>query len=139
MVPRINKEKFRKDLKRLVEIGVLTPVQQSQYGTPVFIIPKKGGTVRFILDYCRLNQQLVRKPYPLPRIVETIQKLEVFQYVTALDLNTGYYTIRIFSASQDMTTIFTEFGKFRYNCLPMGMCASGDIFQAKVDEILSDI
>ena len=38
-----------------------------------------------------------------------------------------------------MTTIVTEFGKFRYNRLPMAMCASGDIFQDKVDKILSDI
>ena len=33
----------------------------------------------------------------------------------------------------------TEFGKFRYNCLPMDMCDLGDIFQAKVDKVLSDI
>ena len=39
--PIINKETFRKDLKHLVKIGVLTPVQQGQYGTPLFIIPKK--------------------------------------------------------------------------------------------------
>ena len=38
-----------------------------------------------------------------------------------------------------MTTIVNEFGKFRYNRLPMGMCASGDIFQVKVDELLGDI
>ena len=36
-------------------------------------------------------------------------------------------------------TIVSEFGKFRYNHLPMGMCASGDIFQAKVDYLLGDI
>ena len=42
-VPRINKETFCKGIKRLVEIGVLTSVQHSQYGTPVFIIPKKKG------------------------------------------------------------------------------------------------
>ena len=35
-----------------------------------------------------------------------------------------------------MTTIVTEFGKFRYNNLPMGMCSSGDIFQAKVGKLL---
>ena len=40
-VPIINKETFCKDIKRLVEMGLLTPVQQSQYGTPVFIIPRK--------------------------------------------------------------------------------------------------
>ena len=68
-----------------------------------------------------------------------MQKLEVFQYATELDLNIGYDTIRLSLASKDMTMIMTEFGKFRYNCLPMGMCASRDISQAKVDELLGDI
>ena len=51
----------------------------------------------------------------------------------------GYYTIRLSAAIQDMTTIVTELGKFRYNCFPMGMCASGDIFQSKVYKLLGDI
>ena len=50
-----------------------------------------------------------------------------------------YYIIIIFLASQYMMTIVTEFGKFGYNCLPMGMCNSVDIFQEKVDELLGDI
>ena len=62
-----------------------------------------------------------------------------FQYAAALDLNMVYYTIKCFPASQYMTMIVTKFGKFRYNCLPMGMCASGDIFQAKVDDLFGDI
>ena len=41
LVPIINKDKFLKELKRLLEIVVLTPLQQIQYGTPVFIIRKK--------------------------------------------------------------------------------------------------
>ena len=117
----------------------MTSVQNIQYGTPVFMIPNKEGTVRFITDYCRINHQLVRKPCPLPRIGETMQQLEGFQYATTLDLNMVYYTIRISPASQYMTTIVTEFGIFRYNSLPMGMCASGDIIQAKVDNLISDI
>ena len=68
-----------------------------------------------------------------------MQHLVGVHYATALILNLGYYTIRLSPTSQDMTTIDTEFGKFGYNILPMGMCASGDIFQAKVDEILGDI
>ena len=50
-----------------------------------------------------------------------------------------YYNITLYSASQDMTKIVTEFGKFIYNHLHMGMCALGDIFEAKVDELLSNI
>ena len=68
-----------------------------------------------------------------------MQQLEGFQYATALDINMEYYTIRIYHVSQDMTTIVTEFGKFRYNRLPTGMYASVDIFQSKVDELPSDI
>ena len=51
----------------------------------------------------------------------------------------GYYTMKALPASQDMMTIATEVGKFRYNRLPMGICVSGDIFQAKVDKLLGDI
>ena len=51
----------------------------------------------------------------------------------------GYYTIRLFTDSQDTMIMITEFGKFKYDCLPMGMCASVDIFQDKIDQIISDI
>ena len=68
-----------------------------------------------------------------------MQKLEGFQYTTSLDINMGYFTIRLSPASQDTTKIVTEFGKFIYICLPMGLCSLGDIFQSKVDELLGDI
>ena len=71
--------------------------------------------MKFITDYRRLNHNLVRKTYPLPRIGKTIQQLEGFQFVTELDINMEYYTISISPDSQDTTTIVTEFGKFRYN------------------------
>ena len=135
----INKETFRSYLKRLVEIGVITPVQQSQYGMPVFISPMKEGTLRFITDYHRLNHKLVRKLYPSPRMCETMQKLESFHYATALDIDRGYYTISLSPSSQYMTTIVNEFGKSRYNCLPMGRFPYGYISQSKVGELLGDI
>ena len=86
-----------------------------------------------------INHKLVRKLYPLPRMAEIKQQLEDFQYATSLDLNMEYYTIRLSPASQDMTTIVTEFVKFRYNRLPMGMCSLGDIFQDKVNKLLGDV
>ena len=95
--------------------------------------------MRFITDYHRLNQKLVRILYPSPRIGETMHQLKGFQYMTALYLNMGYYTIRILTASQDMTTLVTNFLKLNYNCLPMSICYSGNIFQSKVDKPLGDI
>ena len=57
-----------------------------------------------------------------------MQHLERLKYVTALYLNMVYFTIRLSTVSQDMTMIVTEFGKFRYNRLPIGMCASVETF-----------
>ena len=79
---------------------------------------------------------MVIKPDLLLRIWETMQKLEGFQYATALNINMGYCTLMIFPASTYTKTIVTKFGKFGYNCIPMEMCASGDTFQAKVDKLI---
>ena len=51
----------------------------------------------------------------------------------------GYYVIDISTHRNNIATIVTKFGIFNYNQPLMGMCASGDIFQAKVDELFSDI
>ena len=81
-VPKINRENFCKELKQLVEIGVLTLVQNSQYGTPSFVIPKKEGTVRFITDFLKLKHKLVKNMYPINIIGETMNQMVVFQYAT---------------------------------------------------------
>ena len=82
LVARINKETFRKELEKLSKIRVLTPVQWSQYITPVFIIPYKEENVGFITDYHRINQKISRKPYPLPRIGKKMLQMEGFQDAT---------------------------------------------------------
>ena len=112
-VPHINKETFRKEIIHLIEIVVLTLVQQSEYGTPVFIIAKKEGTVRFLADLSQVNKIVFQKPYPIPRIGDTMQQFEGFQFATTLDLKTGYYTIQLDTKPKDITNIVTEFGKFQ--------------------------
>ena len=138
-VPHINKETFRRELMRLVKIRVLEKVQESQWGTPVFIIPKKEGTVCFITCLKKVNNQILRKPFPIPRIMETLQPSEGFTFASVLDFNTGYYTLPQHECSKDSTTIVTEFGKFSYNCLPIGMVISADVFQSKVYDLIGDI
>ena len=48
-----------------------------------------------------MNKQVVRKPFPIPKISNVLQELEGFTYATALDLNMGYYTIRLDSDTND--------------------------------------
>ena len=67
-----------------------------------------------------------------------MQQLEGFQYTTTLYLNMVYYTIDISPVSRYLTTTVTEFGTLRYNRVLMGICASGDIFRVKIDELIGD-
>jgi hypothetical protein len=108
----------------------------SEWAASLFIQPKKNNTVRFLTDFRELNKRLVRKPFLLPKIITLLQELEGFNYTTALDLNMGYYTIRLDpDASRICTNIFT-WGKYSYKRLPMGIAGSPDIFQAKMSELM---
>jgi hypothetical protein len=55
-------------------------------GSAHFIIPKKDGSVRFISDFCKLNEWIKISPYPIPKIQDMLHKLEGFMYATSLDL-----------------------------------------------------
>ncbi len=56
---------------------------------------------------------MVRKPYPIPKISTTlVQELEGFTYATALDLNMGYYTIRLDPTASEMCAIIFLWGKY---------------------------
>ncbi len=72
---------------------------------PVACYLKKDGTVRTISDFRELNKWIVRKPYPIPKISTTLQEMEGFSYAAALDLNMGYYTIRLDPRAVEMFTI----------------------------------
>ena len=126
-----------KEINRLCEIGVLEWQPSSRWASPTFIIPKKDATVRTISDFRELNKRIVRKPYPIPKISTTLQELEGFTYATALDLNMGYYTIRLDPTASKMCTIIFPWGKYSYKRLPMGFGGSADIFQAQMMDLMA--
>ena len=68
---------------------------------------KNDKTVHFISDFSEINKRLVRKPFPIPKISTVLQELEGLTFATVLDLNMGYYTIRLDpDASKICTIIF---------------------------------
>jgi transposase InsO family protein len=138
-VPVKNKATLMVEIKRLCKIGVLRKVNDSEYQSPSTIIPKKDHTVRFITDFRKLNEQLKRKPFPLPNIRDTLLELEGFKFGTSLDLNMGYYHIELHPDSRKYCTIVFPFGKYEYLRLPMGLCNSPDIFQEHMSELMCDL
>lgn len=138
-IPKIYEDTFKKDLDRLVSIGVLTKVNRSEWAAPSFVIPKKDNRVRFISDFRKLNSQIKRTPYPLPHIKDMLLKVSNFTYATALDLVMGYYNITLTDDAKKLCTITTPFGKYEYNRLPMGVSIAPDIFQDKICQLFEDL
>ena len=66
-------------------------------------------------------------------------KMEGFNYATSLDLNMGYYHIKLDAASRKLCTIVLPWGKYEYNALPMGLCSSCDIFQEKMSDLMQGL
>ena len=111
-------------------------INLSQWAAPCFVIPKKDQTIRFISDFRELNKRIKRTPFPLPKIQDLLLKLEGFKYATSLDLNMGYYHIKLDPASRKLCTIVLPWDKYEYNALPMGLCNSPDIFQEKMSDLM---
>ena len=138
-VPKIHKNTLIKELNRLCELGVLEFQPESEWASPSFIIPKKDNTVRFVSDFRELNKRIVRKPFPIPKISTVLQEMEGFTFATALDLNMGYYTIRLDPDASKICTIIFPWGKYSYLRLPMGIAGSPDIFQARMMDLMQSL
>jgi hypothetical protein len=91
--------------------------------------------VRTITNFRELNKRVVRRPYPIPKTT-TLQELEGFTYATALDLNMGYYPIRLDPRAVEMFTIIFPWGKYSHLRLPIGFAGSVDIFQAEMMDLM---
>jgi hypothetical protein len=103
----------------------------------MFTIKKPDGSLRSLADLRELNKRIKRKPFPLPKINDMLQRLEGFFLATSLDLNMGYYhTVELTPNSSRLCTIVLPWGKYEYLRLPMGLCNSPNIFQEKMSELM---
>ena len=138
-VPKIHKDTLIKEVDRLVKLGVLERQPALEWASPLFIIPKKNRTVLFLINFQGVNKRLIRKPFPIPKISMVVQELEEFTFATALDLNMGYYTIRLDPDASRICTVIFPWGKYSYKRLPMGIAGSPDIFQGKMSELMETL
>ena len=90
-------------VSKMLEAGVIEPAN-SEWASPVVLVTKPDGSVRFRVDYRKLNSLTVKDTYPLPRMDECIDSMGEAQFFTALDANSGYWQIPVAKEDRDKTT-----------------------------------
>ena len=138
-IPKAYENLTKEECKRFSQDGIWTHTLDSVWAAPSFIVPKKTGDVRVVTDFRELNKWIIRKPYPIPKILDILQKMERFKYATAVDLRKGYYHIPLDKATQKLCTTVLPWGKYSYKRLPMGIATSPDIFQKAMNDVVGDL
>ena len=121
-VPHSQEQKLRDEVQRLCDYNVLRKVNRSEWASPMFTILKPDLSLRSLADLRELNKRIKRKPFPLPKINDMLQKLEGFQYATSLDLNMGYYHIKLTPNASRLCTVVLPWGStntyvYQWDCV----------------------
>jgi hypothetical protein len=133
------REIVKEELQKLLNVGFIYPISDSQWVSPLVIFPKKDGKWRVCIDYRELNKETLKDYFPLPFIDQVLDTLEGKKYLSFLDGFSGYNQIQIALEDQDKTTFTFPWGTYAYKVLPFGLCNAPTTFQRAVLAIFSDL
>lgn len=139
-VPYAMKDRVEIELDKLEANGVIVKTTQTDWSSPVVVIPKADKTVRICGDYkVSLNQAVEDEQYQLPTTQDLYATLAGSTVFTKLDLAHAYAQVNVDEESQKFLTINTHKGLYSYTKLPYGVKSSPKIFQSIMDKILLGI
>lgn len=117
--------------------GFIGP-SQSPYAAPVLFVRKPNGSLRFCIDYRKLNEITRKDQYPLPLIDETLARISRAKVFTKLDIRQAFHRIRIHPDSEELTTFRTRYGSYCCKVLPFGLTNGPATYQRYMNDVLFD-
>ncbi|GJW36194.1 reverse transcriptase domain-containing protein [Tanacetum coccineum] len=154
--PKIH-DVIKKEVEKLLDAGLIYPISDSPWVSPVHCVPKKGGMTvvtnddnelvptrlvtgwRVCIDYRKLNEATRKDHFPLPFMDQMLERLAGNEYYCFLDGFSGYFQIPIDPNDQEKTTFTCPYGTFAYRRMPFGLCNAPGTFQRCMMAIFHDM
>jgi hypothetical protein len=150
------RELVKREVLKLLHVRIIYPVPNSEWVSPVQVVPKKGGMTvvrndnnelipqctvtgwRMCIDYCKLNKATKKDHFPLPFIDEMLERLAKHSFFCFLDGYSGYHQIPIHLDDQDKTTFTCPYVTYAYQRMSFGLSNALASFQRSMS-IFSDM
>jgi hypothetical protein len=150
------REVVKKEVIKLLDVGIIYPVPHSEWVSPVHCVPKKGGITfvknekdelipqrivtgwRMCIDYRKLNKATRKDHFSLLFIDEMLKTLAKHSYFCFLDGYSGFMQVPIHPDDEQKTTFTCPYGTFAYRRMPFGLCNALATFQCCMTAIFSD-
>ncbi|GKA70574.1 reverse transcriptase domain-containing protein [Tanacetum coccineum] len=154
--PKIH-EVIKKEVIKLLDAGMIYPISDSPWVSPIHCVPKKGGITvvanedneliptrlvtgwRVCIDYRKLNEATRKDHFPLPFMDQMLERLAGNEFYCFLDGFSGYFQIPIDPQDQEKTTFTCPYGTFAYRRMPFGLCNAPGTFQRCMMAIFHDM
>ena len=123
------------EIHKMLQTNQIRP-SHSPWSSPVIIHKKQDGSVRFLVDYRKLNSVTKKDSFPQPTPEELLQRLGGHRFYTKLGLKSGYFQIPIHEADKEKTAFVTQDGLWEFNVLPQGIMNGPPTFQRIMHNLL---
>ena len=138
-LPHSQRGAVEEQVESMLAQGVIQP-SISPWNSPLFLVPKKDGTVRPVVDYRRVNTATVDDHFPLPVLKDLLMSLGGGNAVyTSLDLLSGYWQVPMASASREITAFSTPNGHYEFCRMPFGLKSAPITFQRLMNTLFAPL
>ena len=132
-------EEVRTLLAQMQDVGAIKH-SQSAWSNAVVLVRKKDGSLRFCIDFRRLNEKTKKDAFPLPRIQESLDLLKDCAWFSTMDCNSGFWQVAMDPESKQYTAFTVgNLGFFECERMPFGLCNAPATFQRLMQNTLGEL